>query len=113
MKKNILLMALTFCAAVASAEPQPGEPGQSGGQRPHPPIPPMIAALDANHDGTIDAKEIDNASAALKTLDKNGDGSLTQEELRPPRPEGGPGERGGERRGPRDGAPGRPSQSNP
>ena len=40
-------------------------------------IPPIIAALDTNHDGVIDASEIANASAALKTLDKNGTGQLT------------------------------------
>ena len=49
----------------------------------------MIAALDANHDGVIDANEIANAPSALKALDKNGDGQLTQEELRPGRPPGG------------------------
>lgn len=65
----------------------PGEQGQRGNRPP----PPLIAALDANHDGVIDADEIANASKALKTLDKNGDGKLTQEELRPPRPEGGQG----------------------
>jgi len=48
-----------------------------------------MEALDANHDGVIDAAEIANASAALKSLDKNGDGKLTQDELRPPRPQGG------------------------
>ncbi len=111
MKKNIMFMALTFCAAIALAEPpqQSGQPGQSG-QRPPPP--PIINALDANHDGKIDAQEIANASAALKTLDKNGDGVLTQEETRPMRPEGRPGERGGENRGPREGGEGRPPQSN-
>jgi hypothetical protein len=51
----------------------------------HPPVPPMINALDANHDKTISADEIANASNALKTLDKNGDGQLTMEELRPER----------------------------
>ena len=58
----------------------------------HRPIPPVVAALDANHDGVIDADEIANAAAALKTLDKNSDGKLTQDELRPPRPpqDGGP-----------------------
>jgi hypothetical protein len=45
-----------------------------------------MAALDANKDGVIDAAEIANASAALGKLDKNGDGRLTTEELRPPRP---------------------------
>jgi hypothetical protein len=72
----------------------PGGPdgqGGPGGPRPHP---PLIAALDANHDGIIDAAEIANASAALRTLDVNGDGNLTPDELRPPHP-GGPGEQGG------------------
>ncbi|MBC8097453.1 MAG: hypothetical protein H7Y43_16735 [Akkermansiaceae bacterium] len=67
-----------------------------GGQRP--PMPPIMAALDANHDGVIDATEIDNAPAALRKLDKNGDGQLTREELRPVRPEGANGPEG--RRGP-------------
>jgi hypothetical protein len=48
-----------------------------------------MEALDANHDGVIDASEIANASAALKKLDKNGDGKLTPDELRPHRPHGG------------------------
>jgi hypothetical protein len=61
-----------------------------------PPPSPLFLALDANHDGVIDADEIANASNALKTLDKNGDGKLTQDELRPPqdggndRPSGSP-----------------------
>jgi len=52
---------------------------------------PIVAALDANKDGEIDAAEIANAAAALKTLDKNGDGKLTADEIRPPRGPGGPG----------------------
>ena len=51
-----------------------------------------MTALDANHDGTIDATELANAAAALKTLDKNGDGKLIEDELRPA---GGPGGRSG------------------
>jgi hypothetical protein len=54
-----------------------------------------MQALDANGDGIIDEKEIANASAALKKLDKNGDGKLTPDELRPPRPEGARGRPGG------------------
>ena len=46
--------------------------------------------LDANHDGVIDADEIANASAALKTLDKNGDGQLTTDEYLPPLPKDAP-----------------------
>lgn len=44
---------------------------------------PVLAALDADHDGTISAAEIANAPAALRTLDRNGDGRLTEDELRP------------------------------
>ena len=76
----------------------PGGPGGQGGQggpgmRGRRPIPPVILALDANHDGVIDADEIANAPAALKKLDKNGDGKLTMDELMPPPPQGmgGPG----------------------
>jgi len=65
--------------------------GGSGPRHHRPPPPPLIAALDANHDGVIDETEIANASAALKTLDKNGDGKLTIDELRPPRPPRGEG----------------------
>jgi hypothetical protein len=66
--------------------PRPRSP-RPDGQRPDgqkPPVPPLIGALDANHDGVIDEKEIKNASAALKKLDKNDDGKITMEELRPP-----------------------------
>jgi hypothetical protein len=50
--------------------------------------PPLVGALDANRDGVIDEKEIKQAPEALRKLDKNNDGKLTMEELRPPRPEG-------------------------
>src|SRR5205085_888255 len=50
-------------------------------------LPLIIHALDANHDGIIDASEIANAIAALQKLDKNGDGQLTPDEyLGPPPP---------------------------
>jgi hypothetical protein len=51
---------------------------------PHAPrVPPVLAALDVNQDGVIDAGEIANATTALKTLDRNGDGQLTPEECGP------------------------------
>jgi hypothetical protein len=56
-----------------------------GMMRHHPPS-PLMMALDVNHDGIIDSNEIANASEELKTLDKNGDGQLTLDELRPPGP---------------------------
>ena len=122
--KTILLAALALgisaTLALAQDETKPGPgggrpprqdgqggPGQGGqgGQRM---VPPIVAALDANHDGTIDEKEIANASAALKTLDKNGDGKLTADELRPARGggQGGQGGPGGQGRPPRQGGQG-------
>lgn len=56
---------------------------------------PLMAALDTNSDGTLDEKEIEQASKSLKTLDKNSDGKIGPEELRPARPD-------------RPGQPGRP-----
>lgn len=40
-------------------------------------------ALDTDHDGVISAAEINNAAASLKTLDKNGDGQITEDEVTP------------------------------
>lgn len=83
---------------------------------------PVIAVLDADKDGVISAKEIAGAADALKKLDRNDDGKLTIEELRPSMgqraamagrrpdfasPEGrGPEGRGPEGRGPESGRPG-------
>ncbi len=44
---------------------------------------PILAALDADGDNEISAAEIAGASAALKKLDRNTDGKLTTDELRP------------------------------
>ncbi len=44
---------------------------------------PVLAALDADHDGEISSWEIDHAAAALKKLDRNHDGYLTADELVP------------------------------
>ncbi len=79
-----------------------------------PPRPPIIAVLDANGDGIIDAQEIANASAALLKLDKNGDGRLTPDEYRPhrPPPDGPPpGEGDGNGNGEDNGAPKEPPPS--
>lgn len=118
LKSTLIIAALMIAASTAIVSAQEGDGprqrpqgGPDGGPRP---IPPLVAALDANHDGVIDAAEIDNAPAALRKLDKNGDGKLSREELRPPgRPDGmgGPGREEG-RKGMRRG-PGHPPRGNP
>lgn len=61
-----------------------GPPGGPQGRRADmPPRNPVIAALDANQDHVISAEEIANAVAVLKSLDKNNDGQLTPDEIRP------------------------------
>lgn len=58
-------------------------------------IDPILAALDADGDGIISAVELSNAATSLKQLDKNGDGQLTEDEVRinmPGRGRRGPGE---------------------
>jgi hypothetical protein len=87
----------------------PALPPDAPKDAPRPPLPPIVKALDVNGDGVIDANEIANAPAELRTLDKNGDGQLTRDEYlgrhhRPPRnpDDGGPGGQGG---GQTDGAP--------
>ncbi|HPA18760.1 MAG TPA: DUF1566 domain-containing protein [Verrucomicrobiae bacterium] len=66
-----------------AAQGPPGGPAMLG---PHPPIPPIVTALDSNGDGTISAGEIAGATSALKKLDRNGDRKLTPDEYLPPRP---------------------------
>src|SRR2546426_9495012 len=100
--------ALTFAQDAPDRTPREGRPGP-GGPGPGPGggprfVMPLMQALDANGDGIIDETEIANASAALKKLDKNGDGKLTPDELRPPLPP--PGEAG-------PGGPGRPGFRRP
>ncbi|MFN5734023.1 MAG: hypothetical protein ACK48R_19430 [Planctomyces sp.] len=53
---------------------------------------PLMQALDADQDGSLSPAEIENAAKALAKLDKNGDGTLSTDELRPA--QGGPGDAG-------------------
>jgi hypothetical protein len=110
MKAKLYILALGLAGLAYTLTAQDsGVPPQDGQDRPpmrrRMPVHPLVAALDANKDGTLDEQEIANAAVALKTLDKNGDGKLTPDELRPPFPPGG--ERGpggpGSRRPPPEG----------
>lgn len=92
---------LCLAATVMAQPPGGGRGGQGrggpGGQRGGPggdagrmlQMMPVLAALDADKDGVLSKAEIANASVALGKLDKNGDGELNAEEMRPQRPEGG------------------------
>ena len=90
MKTTIAtLIALTvgLSALHAQSDTAPVSGRQTGSTlRAKPATPLVVATLDVNHDGIIDAVEIKNAGTALKSLDKNADGKLTGEELRRPRP---------------------------
>jgi len=111
----VFAVAMTMClAATVMAQPpggqRGGERGGPGGERGGPggqrgggergqrgggdmgrmmQMMPVLAALDADKDGVISKSEINNAAAALRKLDKNGDGELDAEEMRPTRSEGG------------------------
>jgi len=96
MYKLAMSVLLLTAAAPLWCQP-PGGFGRGGPMRS-----PAFLALDADRDGVISAAEIANAPAALKLLDKNGDGKLTEDEVRPqmggrggPGGPGGPGGRGG------------------
>jgi Ca2+-binding EF-hand superfamily protein len=99
MKRTVLIaVAVALAGSGAFAQPEGGRRGAEGrGDRQGPPegrggargrpMPPIMTAIDANQDGEISAEEISGASAALKALDRDGDGKLSMEEWRRPSPE--------------------------
>ena len=107
-KLMVIVAALVFVADSAKSQPAEGRSrfegrGGFGGGFPPEFFPGIVimAALDADKDGALSADEIANATAALKKLDKNGDGKVGRDEIRtelekllPPRRERG-GRRGG------------------
>jgi hypothetical protein len=50
--------------------------------------PPLVEALDQDGDGKLSDKEIRDADDSLKTLDRNGDEEITGDEMFGPPPEG-------------------------
>ena len=84
----VLMFSLLAFALVAQQEPvSPEKTPVVERVRQQRPMMPIMAALDKNGDRIIDAEELKNAPAALKTLDKNSDGKLTEDEYRTQRPE--------------------------
>jgi len=66
-------------------------PAFAGEDAPPPPPPePLLVALDADGDGSIDGAELAAAPDSLLSLDRDGDGVLSLEELRPAHPPRGP-----------------------
>ncbi|MEX0937521.1 MAG: hypothetical protein WDZ59_06640 [Pirellulales bacterium] len=71
--------------APRGGRPGPAGPGFGGPRGGAGTLPParIAMAVDADRNGEISAGEIEGAAAALKQLDRNGDGKLTAPELRP------------------------------
>lgn len=89
----LVLAAMAIPGVWVLAQPPGGGPegkkGGPGGVPPH----PLMEALDLDKDGKISAEELKKAPQSLLKLDKNGDGELTRDEIRPNRPglgKGGP-----------------------
>ena len=61
----------------------PGAGGVPGGPMGMLQMLPIMKVLDTDHDGSLSASEIANASKALIQLDKNGDGIISAEEMKP------------------------------
>ena len=106
--RSVILAVLGTITVSTFAQQAPAPPPAPGGERPPrreggPGGPgggrgmmmrgggPLMQALDTDKNGELSAAEITAATAALKTLDKNNDGKLSAEELRPTPGEGGPG----------------------
>jgi hypothetical protein len=79
-----------MATAQTAASGGPGGRGPEGGRGEGPRgnmnfirIDPVLAAVDSNGDGVISADEIRDSAAALRKLDKDGDGRVTREEAMP------------------------------
>ena len=83
------VVALTLGLSGCAAAEQPRESLQSEDREDNDEQPgrqPAFRALDADDDGYISAEEIEAAPESLASLDDNGDGRLSGDELQPRRP---------------------------
>lgn len=102
-----LLAVALMSVAIVSAGPGDGPPDRPQGDQPprergprgpegearrgfRPPPNPFMDALDLDKDGELSAEEIENAVVALKSMDENEDGKLSDDEVHPKRPPFGP-----------------------
>jgi len=72
-----ILVLLAPLVIRAQEPPRQGGPGGFGLPRGF----AIFQALDADHDNTLTAAEIDAAPSVLKAMDKNGDGKVTTDEI--------------------------------
>ncbi|MEZ6065844.1 MAG: EF-hand domain-containing protein [Planctomycetaceae bacterium] len=83
MRRFVMALGTVVLAASPLLAQDGGTRGQGGfggrGTFPN----PIFDAIDADKDGSISEAELANASKALKALDKDGDGKITREEVRP------------------------------
>lgn len=82
---TLTLTNVVWLVGIASTQ-EPGDRGRREGPRGPGGFMraiPVMAVLDADEDGDVSAAEIANAVAALKGLDDDKNGKLTEEELRP------------------------------
>jgi Ca2+-binding EF-hand superfamily protein len=87
MHSIVLLLSMAALGAAQTPAPAPKPQDAFGGPGGYFRYNTVLWALDANHDNVISAEEMANATAVLKTFDKNGDGMLTAEEVVPKIPE--------------------------
>lgn len=94
MKRTLRLFVASLAGSLtltALAQPDGPRGHGEGGPRGGPGRGPgafLVRALDPDHNHELSADEIAQAPAALRSLDRNGDGLVTRDELRPARPEG-------------------------
>ena len=95
MHSRFAVPTLLAAAAIGGSAQEPQRPGGPGGPGGVPPFAGrlLFTTLDTDHDNALSAAEISAAPSGLKQLDRNGDGSITVDEL-PAMPGRGPGGRG-------------------
>lgn len=110
----LILAAIAVTGVWVVAQPPGGGPeGKKGGPGGMLPPHPLMEALDLDKDGKLSAEEIKKAPQSLLKLDKNGDGELTRDELRPNRPGMGKGSPDGKSGKGSDGKSGKGSKGGP
>ena len=76
-------LAVALCAFSARAQNQPDNSADNLLHR----ASPLLAALDANNNGVLEAEEIANAGKSLLKLDADKNGTLAESELQPANPD--------------------------